>query len=137
MKFPYWQTLRSLSFIGNWQYNSVKPASATTQCGIEIENAFSRVGLPEGVFQTLVGDSSIAGPLIDSDVNAVTFTGSVPAGAKVAQKATALVKKTVLELGGSDPLIVCEDADIEKASTGAVKGRFINCGGRIASKRYM
>jgi succinate-semialdehyde dehydrogenase/glutarate-semialdehyde dehydrogenase/succinyl-CoA reductase len=109
------------------------------QCGIEIEKAFDNVGLPDGVFQTLVGDSSIAESLIDSsDVNAVTFTGSVPVGAKVAQRATSQVKKTVLELGGSDPFIVCEDADIDKASDGAVKGRFINCGQScIASKRFI
>ena len=116
----------------------LKPASATMQCGIEIENTFKKIGLPEGVFQTLVGDSSIAESLIDSDINAVTFTGSVSAGAKVAQRATSQIKKTVLELGGSDPFIVCDDADIEKATTGAVKGRFINCGQScIASKRFI
>ena len=116
----------------------LKPASATMQCGIEIEKAFDRAGLSNGVFQTLVGDSSIAESLIDSDVNAVTFTGSVPVGAKVAQRATSQVKKTVLELGGSDPFIVCEDADVEKASSGATKGRFINCGQScIASKRFI
>ena len=99
----------------------------------------TKLELPDGVFQTLVGDSSIAESLIDSaDLNAVTFTGSVPAGAKVAQRATSQVKKCVLELGGSDPFIVCEDADIEKASNGAVKGRFINCGQScIASKRFI
>jgi succinate-semialdehyde dehydrogenase/glutarate-semialdehyde dehydrogenase/succinyl-CoA reductase len=108
------------------------------QCGIEIEKAFNRAGLSDGVFQTLVGDSSIAESLIDSDVNAVTFTGSVPVGSKVAQRATSQVKKTVLELGGSDPFIVCADADIEKASNGAIKGRFINCGQScIASKRFI
>jgi succinate-semialdehyde dehydrogenase/glutarate-semialdehyde dehydrogenase/succinyl-CoA reductase len=108
------------------------------QCGIEIENAFKKIGLPDGVFQTLIGDSSIAESLIDSDINAVTFTGSVSAGAKVAQRATSQIKKCVLELGGSDPFIVCDDADIEKASTGAVKGRFINCGQScIASKRFI
>jgi acyl-CoA reductase-like NAD-dependent aldehyde dehydrogenase len=91
------------------------------------------------VFQILLGDSSIAETLIDSDgINAVTFTESVPVGAKVAQRATSKLKKTVLELGGSDPFIVCEDADVEKASSGAVKGRFINCGQScIASKRFI
>ena len=137
--FPYWQALRFAApslMIGNTIV--LKPASATMQCGIEIEKAFERAGLPDGVFQTLVGDSSIAESLIDSDVNAVTFTGSVPVGAKVAQRATSQVKKTVLELGGSDPFIVCEDADVEKASSGATKGRFINCGQScIASKRFI
>jgi acyl-CoA reductase-like NAD-dependent aldehyde dehydrogenase len=137
--FPYWQALRFAApslMIGNTIV--LKPASATMQCGIEIEKAFDRAGLPDGVFQTLVGDSSIAESLIDSDINAVTFTGSVPVGAKVAQRATSQVKKTVLELGGSDPFIVCEDADVEKASSGATKGRFINCGQScIASKRFI
>jgi acyl-CoA reductase-like NAD-dependent aldehyde dehydrogenase len=137
--FPYWQALRFAApslMIGNTIV--LKPASATMQCGIEIEKTFNRVGIPDGVFQTLVGDSSIAESLIDSDINAVTFTGSVPVGAKVAQRATSQIKKTVLELGGSDPFIVCEDADIEKASNGAIKGRFINCGQScIASKRFI
>jgi acyl-CoA reductase-like NAD-dependent aldehyde dehydrogenase len=137
--FPYWQALRFAApslMVGNTIV--LKPASATMQCGIEIEKAFNRAGLPDGVFQTLVGDSSIAESLIDSDVNAVTFTGSVPVGSKVAQRATSQVKKTVLELGGSDPFIVCADADIEKASNGAIKGRFINCGQScIASKRFI
>jgi acyl-CoA reductase-like NAD-dependent aldehyde dehydrogenase len=137
--FPYWQALRFAApslVVGNTIV--LKPASATMQCGIEIEKAFNRAGLPDGVFQTLVGDSSIAESLIDSEVNAVTFTGSVPVGSKVAQRATSQVKKTVIELGGSDPFIVCADADIEKASSGAIKARFINCGQScIASKRFI
>ena len=138
--FPYWQGLRFAApslMVGNTIV--LKPASATMQCGIEIEKTFVKAGLPEGVFQTLVGDSKSAESLIDSDgVNAVTFTGSVPVGAKVAERATSRLKKTVLELGGSDPFIVCGDADIEKASTGAVKGRFVNCGQScIASKRFI
>jgi succinate-semialdehyde dehydrogenase/glutarate-semialdehyde dehydrogenase/succinyl-CoA reductase len=138
--FPYWQALRFAApslVVGNTIV--LKPASATIQCGIEIENIFKKAGLPEGIFNTVIGDSSVAEILIDSpDVNAVTFTGSVPVGAKVAQRATSQLKKIVLELGGSDPFIVCKDADIEKASTGAVKGRFINCGQScIASKRFI
>jgi acyl-CoA reductase-like NAD-dependent aldehyde dehydrogenase len=137
--FPYWQALRfaAPSLIAG---NAIvlKPASATLQCGIEIENSFKNIGLPDGVFRTVVGDSSTAETLIDSDVNAVTFTGSVSVGAKVASRATGQWKKCVLELGGSDPFIVCGDADIEKASSGAVKGRFINCGQScIASKRFL
>jgi acyl-CoA reductase-like NAD-dependent aldehyde dehydrogenase len=138
--FPYWQGLRFATpslLVGNTIL--LKPASATMQCGIEIEKTFGKVGLPEGIFQTMVGDSSIAETLIDSEgINGVTFTGSVPIGAKVAERATAQLKKTVLELGGSDPFVVCKDADLEKASAGAVKGRFINCGQScIASKRFI
>jgi succinate-semialdehyde dehydrogenase/glutarate-semialdehyde dehydrogenase/succinyl-CoA reductase len=138
--FPYWQALRFAApslMVGNTIV--LKPASSTMQCGIEIEKCFNRIGTQDGVFQTLIGDSSIAETLIDSpDLNAVTFTGSVPVGAKVAQRATSQIKECVLELGGSDPFIVCEDADVEKASNGAVKGRFINCGQScIASKRFI
>jgi succinate-semialdehyde dehydrogenase/glutarate-semialdehyde dehydrogenase/succinyl-CoA reductase len=137
--FPYWQAIRFASpslMVGNTIV--LKPASATMQCGIEIEKAFTKAGTPEGVFQTLVGDSSIAETLIDSDINGVTFTGSVTVGGKVAQRATSQIKKTVLELGGSDPFIVSEDADIEKTASGAAKGRFINCGQScIASKRFI
>ena len=138
--FPYWQVLRFAApslMAGNTIV--LKPASATMQCGIHIENSFNNIGAPDGIFKTLVGDSRIADALIDSeDISAVTFTGSVPVGAKVASRATSQWKKCVLELGGSDPFIVCGDADIEKASTGAVKGRFINCGQScIASKRFL
>jgi acyl-CoA reductase-like NAD-dependent aldehyde dehydrogenase len=138
--FPYWQALRFAApslMAGNTIV--LKPASATMGCGIEIEKAFRRSGVPDGVFQTIVGDSSIANLLIDSeDINAVTFTGSVTAGGIVAQRAASQIKKCVLELGGSDPFIVCKDADIEKASIGAIKGRFINNGQScIASKRFI
>ncbi|MDR4492380.1 MAG: NAD-dependent succinate-semialdehyde dehydrogenase [Candidatus Nitrosocosmicus sp.] len=138
--FPFWQALRFAGpslMAGNTTV--LKPASATMQCGIEIENIFNKIGIPGGVFQTLIGDSSIAETIIDSsEVNAVTFTGSISAGAKVAQRAASKIKKTVLELGGSDPFVVFADADIESASSGAVKGRFLNCGQScIASKRFI
>ena len=138
--FPYWQALRFAApslIAGNTII--LKPASATMQCGIQMQKIFEQIGLPNNVFQTIIASSKEAEYLIDSEyTNAVTFTGSVSIGAKVAQRATSHLKKTVLELGGSDPFIVCEDADIEKASTGAVKGRFINCGQScIASKRFI
>ena len=137
--FPYWQELRFASpslMVGN--VSILKPSSKTIQCGLKIQEIFENEG-EKGIFQTIIADSSMAEKLIDSeDIRAVTFTGSVPAGSKVAQKAVSHIKKCVLELGGSDPFIVLEDADIEKATTGAVKGRFINCGQScIASKRFL
>ena len=136
--FPYWQALRFAApclMAGN--VIVMKPSRLTIQSGIEIELAFAASGIPEGVFQTVVGSVGTANHLIDSDVNAVTFTGSTNAGAKVGQRAAANLKKCVLELGGSDPFIVLDDADIKEAAEGAVKGRFINCGQScIASKRF-
>lgn len=137
--FPYWQALRFASpslMVGN--VSILKPSSKTIQCGLKIQEIFKNADIEKGIFQTIIADSSMAEKLIESeDIQAVTFTGSVPAGSKVAQKAVSQIKKCVLELGGSDPFIVLEDADIEKATTGAVKGRFINCGQScIASKRF-
>ena len=136
--FPYWQGLRFAApclMAGNTII--MKPSRITTQCGIEIEKAFIDSGFSEGIFQTLVGSVESANHLIDADINAVTFTGSTNAGAKVAERSSAGLKKCVLELGGSDPFIVLEDATIDKAVEGAVKGRFINCGQScIASKRF-
>ncbi|MGI0056065.1 MAG: NAD-dependent succinate-semialdehyde dehydrogenase [Nitrosarchaeum sp.] len=136
--FPYWQALRFAApclMAGN--VIVMKPSSVTMQSGIEIEKAFTESGMPDGIFQTVVGSVESANHLIDSDVNAVTFTGSTNAGAKVGQRAAMNLKKCVLELGGSDPFIVLDDAIIEKAADGAVKGRFINCGQScVASKRF-
>ena len=136
--FPYWQALRFAApclMAGNTIV--MKPSSVTLQCGLELERAFSEIGFPEGAFQTIVGSSESANHLIDSDVNAVTFTGSTKIGAMVGQRAASQLKKCVLELGGSDPFIVLDDANVEKAANGAVKGRFINCGQScIASKRF-
>ncbi len=136
--FPYWQALRFAApclMAGN--VIVMKPSRVTMQSGIEIEKAFTDSGIPEGVFSTVVGSVDSANHLIDSEVNAVTFTGSTNAGAKVGERAAMNLKKCVLELGGSDPFIVLDDAIIEKAAEGAVKGRFINCGQScVASKRF-
>ena len=137
--FPYWQALRFAApslMAGNTIV--LKPASATMQCGVEIEKTIAKSGAAEGVFSTIIGNSKIAESLIDSNIDGVTFTGSIEIGAKVAQRATSRLKKCVLELGGSDPFIVLDDADIEKASSGAIKGRFLNCGQScVASKRFI
>ena len=136
--FPYWQALRFAApclMAGN--VIVMKPSKVTMQSGIEIEKAFAESGMPDGIFQTVVGTVESANHLIDSDVNAVTFTGSTNAGTEVGQRAATHLKKCVLELGGSDPFIVLDDAIIEKAAEGAVKGRFINCGQScVASKRF-
>jgi len=136
--FPYWQALRFAApclMAGN--VIVMKPSRVTMQSGIEIEKAFTESGVPDGIFQTVIGSVESANHLIDSDVNAVTFTGSTDAGAKVGERAAMNLKKCVLELGGSDPFIVLDDAIIEKAAEGAVKGRFINCGQScVASKRF-
>lgn len=136
--FPYWQALRFAApclMAGN--VIVMKPSRITLQSGIEIEKAFTESGIPDGIFQTIVGSVESANHLIDSEINAVTFTGSTNAGAKVGQRAANNLKKCVLELGGSDPFIVLDDANIEKAAEGAVKGRFINCGQScVASKRF-
>ena len=137
--FPYWQALRFAApslMAGNTIV--LKPASATMQCGVEIEKTILKSGAADGVFSTVIGNSKIAEMLIDSNIDGVTFTGSIEIGAKVAQRATSRLKKCVLELGGSDPFIVLDDADIEKASSGAIKGRFLNCGQScVASKRFI
>ena len=138
--FPMWQLSRfaapALS-VGNTTV--FKPASVTPQSGINLEKAFNDAGFPAGCFQTVLGDSRIADQLIDDPgTDAVTFTGSVGAGMKVAERAGRNLKKTVLELGGSDPFIVLGDAELERATTGAVTGRFINCGQScIAAKRFI
>ena len=138
--FPMWQLARfaapALS-VGNTTV--FKPASVTPQSGVNLEKAFDEAGFPSGCFKTILGDSRIADQLIDDPgTNAVTFTGSVNVGMKVGERAGRNLKKAVLELGGSDPFIVLSDTDLEAATTGAVAGRFINCGQScIAAKRFI
>lgn len=137
--FPYWQALRFAApclMAGNTIV--MKPSSVTTQCGLELEKAFRESGFPDGVFSVIIGSSEAANHMIDSNIDAVTFTGSTKIGALVGKRAASNLKKCVLELGGSDPFIVLEDANVDKAANGAVKGRFINCGQScIASKRFI
>jgi len=136
--YPMWQAIRfgaPALMAGNTVV--FKPSSVTPQTGLALQSMLASADLPDGVFQTLLGGSSTAEALLESDVDAVSFTGSVEVGMLVAQKAGAGLKKFVLELGGSDPFIVCGDADVERASKAAVAARFSNCGQScIAAKRF-
>ena len=136
--FPMWQIVRfAVPALVAGNTTVVKPASAAPQSALNLEAAFQEAGLPEGVFQVVVGDRSTATALIRSPVSVVSLTGSVPTGIAVAREAAKDLKKVVLELGGSDPFIVAEDADLDAAAKGAVGGRFVNCGQScIAAKRF-
>ena len=136
--FPLWQSVRFAApalMIGNTTV--FKPSSTSPRSGLALGNAFNSTGLPEGCFNVVLGGPEVSDYLIESDTAAISFTGSVAAGQDVAEQAGKRLKKIVLELGGSDPFIVLGDADVEAASSGAVAGRFINCGQScIASKRF-
>jgi len=136
--FPYWQAIRFAApslMAGNTIV--LKPSSLSPGCGLKLSEVFKEIG-NKNIFEVVIGRSDVADMLIDADTDAITFTGSVNAGMQVASRATKYIKKCVLELGGSDPFIVCADADIDKAVNGAVKGRFINNGQScIASKRFL
>jgi len=137
--FPMWQLSRFASpALSAGNTTVFKPSSVTPQSGLNLEGAFEEAGLPAGCFKTLLGDSRVADLMIDSHTDAVTFTGSVEIGSKVGERASRQLKKSVLELGGSDPFIVLADANLEKAVAGAVTGRFMNCGQScIAAKRFI
>jgi succinate-semialdehyde dehydrogenase / glutarate-semialdehyde dehydrogenase len=138
--FPFWQVFRAAApalMAGNAMV--MKHASNVPGCALAIEKVFADAGFPEGLFRTLMIGSKAVDAVIEHPlVRGVTLTGSTAAGRAVAAKAGYMLKKTVLELGGSDAYVVLDDADIEQAAQISTKGRLVNSGQScIAAKRFI
>lgn len=138
--FPYWQIMRfAIPAICAGNSVLIKPALETPECALELEKLFLQAGFPRGIFQVaLASHDQVASVLLPSvEVRGVAFTGSTEGGRKVYQESARYLKKVVLELGGSDPFIVFDDADLEEAVAGGLLGRVLNCGQScIGSKRF-
>ena len=138
--FPFWQVFRFAApglMAGN--AGILKHASNVSGCALAIEEVFREAGFPENLFRTILVPSSEMENIIKNEkVKAVTLTGSVPAGKSVAKTAGSVLKKTVMELGGSDPYVIHEDADLEMAVETCAAARLINGGQScIAAKRFI
>jgi succinate-semialdehyde dehydrogenase/glutarate-semialdehyde dehydrogenase len=138
--FPFWQVFRfAVPALMAGNAGVLKHASNVPRCALQIEEVFRDAGFPRGLFATLlVGSSAVGGLIADPRVVAVTLTGSEHAGSQIAERAGRELKKTVLELGGSDPFIVLADADVAAAARTAADARLVNSGQScIAAKRFI
>ncbi|MFC1565539.1 NAD-dependent succinate-semialdehyde dehydrogenase [Candidatus Neomarinimicrobiota bacterium] len=138
--FPFWQVFRfAVPTLMAGNVGILKHSSNVSGCALAIERIFRDAGFPKNTFQTLLINNKVVASVIEnSAIKAVTLTGSTPAGKAVASKAGEMLKKTVLELGGSDPYIILEDANLQKAVNSCSISRLINTGQScIAAKRFI
>jgi succinate-semialdehyde dehydrogenase/glutarate-semialdehyde dehydrogenase len=138
--FPFWQVLRcAVPALAAGNTVILKHAANVPQCALTIARLFEEAGFPAGVFQSVLATSEqVAGLIGDERIHAVSLTGSEGAGRRVAETAGRHLKKSVLELGGSDAFVVLDDADLDAALDFAVRSRCLNCGQScIAAKRFV
>src|SRR5919197_802171 len=137
--FPFWQVMRfAVPTLTAGNVGILKHSSVCLGSALKLEQAFRDAGFPENVFQSVIGDYRVGEALVQANIDAVSVTGSVNTGKRVAELASQDLKKFVLELGGSDPFVVLEDADLNQTAYMATQSRLLNTGQScIAAKRFI